>query len=67
MRITALVSTRFGYTAASVTAAVGTTLVFAVRRGQDTNWDQLNYHLDVPFLMLQGSFWDSIAPSVIQA
>jgi hypothetical protein len=66
MRIKTLFSTRFGYTATSLAVAIGTTLVFAVRHGQDANWDQLNYHLSVPFLMLQGTFWDSIAPSGIQ-
>jgi hypothetical protein len=66
MRIKALVATRSGYTATCVVAAIATTLVFAFRRGQDVNWDQLNYHLSIPFLLLQGSFWDSIAPSGIQ-
>jgi hypothetical protein len=66
MRIKALVATRAGYTATCVVAAIVTTLVFAFRRGQDVNWDQLNYHLSVPFLLLQGTFWDSIAPAGIQ-
>lgn len=32
-------------------------------RGQDTNWDQRNYHLAVPFLLLLGNFWSSVAPA----
>ncbi len=67
MRIKALVATRGGYTATCVVAAIATTLVFAFRRGQDVNWDQLNYHLIVPFLFLHGTFWDSIAPAGIQS
>ena len=67
MRIKALVATRAGYTATCVVAAIATTLVFAFRRGQDVNWDQLNYHLVVPFLLLHGTFWDSIAPAGIQS
>ena len=66
MRIKALVATRAGYTATCVVAAIATTLVFAFRRGQDVNWDQLNYHLGMPFLLLHGTFWASIAPSGIQ-
>jgi hypothetical protein len=42
MRIKALVATRARYTAVCVVAAIATTLVFAFRRGQDVNWDQLN-------------------------
>jgi len=67
MRIKALVATRTGYTATCVVAAIGTTLVFAFKRGQDVNWDQLNYHLSIPFLLSQGTFWDCIAPSGIQS
>jgi len=66
MRINALVATRAGYTASCATVAIGTMLVYAVRRGQDANWDQLNYHLSSAFLLLHGTFWDSIAPSGIQ-
>jgi hypothetical protein len=67
MRIKALVATRSGYTATCVVAAIITTLVFTFRRGQDVNWDQLNYHLSIPFLLLHGTFWDSIAPAGIQS
>jgi hypothetical protein len=67
MRIKALVATRARYTAVCVVAAIATTLVFAFRRGQDVNWDQLNYHLSMPFLLLHGTLWDSVAPSGIQS
>ncbi|MFI4982924.1 MAG: glycosyltransferase 87 family protein, partial [Nevskiales bacterium] len=67
MRIKAIFATRAGYTATCLAVAIGTTLVYAFRRGQDANWDQRAYHLDIPFLLLQGSFWDSIAPSGIQS
>jgi len=66
MRIRPLFATRVGYTATCLAVAIGTMLVYAVRRGQDANWDQLNYHLSIPFLLLHGTFWDSIAPSGIQ-
>ena len=66
MRIKALFATRSGYTATCLALAIATMLVFAVRRGQDASWDQLNYHLSIPFLLLHGTFWDSIAPSGIQ-
>src|SRR6202034_2128277 len=67
MRIDTLVATRARYTATCIVTALATTLLFAFKRGQDTNWDQLNYHLDVPFMLLHGTFWDSIAPSGIQS
>ena len=40
---------------------------YALSRGQDANWDQLNYHLAVPFLLLHGQLWDSVAPAGIQS
>jgi hypothetical protein len=67
MRIKALVASPASYTATCVVAAIVTTLVFAFKRGQDVNWDQLNYHLIIPFLLLHGTFWDSIAPAGIQS
>jgi Glycosyltransferase family 87 len=67
MRLKALIATRARYTATCAVAAIVTTLMFAFKRGQDTNWDQLNYHLSIPFLILHGTFWDSIAPSGIQS
>jgi hypothetical protein len=66
MRIKALVATRASYTATCLVVTIGTMLVYAVRRGQDASWDQLNYHLSIPFMVLHGTFWDSIAPSGIQ-
>jgi hypothetical protein len=67
MRLKSPFTTQSGYTAACVVTAIVTTLVFAYRRGQDISWDQLNYHLSIPFLLLQGTFWDSMAPSGIQS
>jgi hypothetical protein len=66
MRIKALFATRASYTWTCLAVALGTMLVYAVRKGQDASWDQLNYHLDIPFLLLHGTYWDSIAPSGIQ-
>lgn len=63
MRIKGLVATRRGYSATCIVVAIATTLVYAVRRGQDVNWDQLGYHLGIPFLLLHGTFWDSLEPS----
>ena len=66
MSIKALVATRTSYTTTCTVVAIVTMLVYAVRRGQDLSWDQLNYHLSSPFLLLHGTFWDSIAPSGVQ-
>jgi hypothetical protein len=63
MRIKGLVATHRSYTATCAAVAIGTLLVCAVRRGQDANWDQLGYHLGIPFLLLHGTFWDSLEPS----
>ena len=63
MRIGLTVVTRFGFTWSSVILAAATTMLFALHRGQDVNWDQLNYHLSSPFLLMHGTFWSSIAPS----
>lgn len=41
--------------------------LYALRSGQDVNWDQRNYHLAVPFLLLHGTFWASVAPVGIQS
>ncbi len=67
MRIKALVATRASYTATCAVAAIITMWVYAFKRGQDVNWDQLNYHLSIPFLLLHGTFWDSIQPAGIQS
>jgi hypothetical protein len=48
-------------------AALAVTMWYAVTRGQDVNWDQLNYHIGVPLLLSRGTFWDSIAPAGIQS
>lgn len=66
MRITTVVVTRAGFTWASVALATVTTVFFALRRGQDVNGDQLNYHLSSPFLLVHGTFWSSIVPSGTQ-
>jgi hypothetical protein len=66
MRIKAFFATRSGYTATCLAVAIGTMLIYATRRGQDASPDQLNYHLSIPFLLLHGTFWGSIAPSGIQ-
>jgi hypothetical protein len=50
-----------------VTVSLALTWIFAVRSGQDANWDQLNYHLAVPFLLLHGGFWESVVPTGIQS
>lgn len=47
--------------------ALAATFWFAVARGQDVNWDQQNYHLAVPFLLLHGGFWESVAPTGSQS
>ena len=66
MQATAPLRTRTRYNTLTLVIAVTTGFVFAFRRGQDANWDQLNYHLNMPFLLLHGTLWDSIAPSGIQ-
>lgn len=47
--------------------SVAVVLGLALWRGQDFNWDQRNYHLSTPHLLLQGGFWSSVAPSGIQS
>lgn len=59
------VQRRYGAIVCAV--SLGVIWIFAVRSGQDANWDQLNYHLAVPFLLLHGGFWDSVAPAGIQS
>lgn len=46
-----------------VSLSVGTTLWFAIARGQDFNWDQRNYHIGIPFLLSTGQFWHSVMPA----
>jgi Glycosyltransferase family 87 len=50
-----------------IAASLGVTIWYATARGQDFNWDQRNYHIGVPFLLVHGTFWDSIAPAGIQS
>ena len=66
MRLGSVVITRAGFFWSSTFLTAAVTLFFALRSGQDVNWDQLNYHLSSPFLLLHGTFWRSIAPSGLQ-
>jgi hypothetical protein len=50
-----------------VAASLALAWFYGLNPGQDVNWDQLNYHLSTPFLLLDGHFWDSVAPSGIQS
>lgn len=50
-----------------VTLSVAVTVWYSVARGQDFNWDQQNYHIGIPFLLLHGTFWTSVAPAAIQS
>lgn len=65
-RVAKRLFSRPGYTIVTLALATTTTLFFAYRKGQDANWDQLNYHLAMPFLFLHGTLWDSVAPAGIQ-
>jgi hypothetical protein len=38
----------------------------ALGRGQDINWDQLNYHFSASQALLSGDWWWNIAPSQMQ-
>jgi hypothetical protein len=55
------------YRIATVLITLVVVLVFAFRKGQDINPDQRNYHVAVPFLLLHGTFWDSVMPAGIQS
>lgn len=50
-----------------VAASLLILLFYAFSHGQDTNWDQRNYHLAVPFLLLHGGFWESVQPAGLQS
>ncbi len=39
------------------------TILYAISRGQDFNWDQRNYHIGIPLLLATGRFWNSVAPA----
>lgn len=40
---------------------------FVYKRGQDINWDLLNYHYFTGYTLLNGNFKDDIAPSGLQS
>ena len=42
-------------------------IYLALTRGQDINWDQLNYHIGIPALRAAGRFWSSIDPAGVQS
>jgi hypothetical protein len=42
-------------------------LYFVYRRGQDSNWDLLNYHYFSGYALLNGNFENDIAPSGLQS
>ena len=66
--LTALLrTTKRQYRIATLLIAVLLTLAYALRKGQDVNWDQRNYHIAIPFLLLHGTLWSSVAPSGIQS
>jgi hypothetical protein len=56
-----------GYFAFVLVTSATLTAWFALSRGQDANWDQRNYHLAIPALIFQHTFWSSIAPAGIQS
>ncbi len=58
---------RAGYYLAAAILALAVTLFYAFHKGQDVNWDQRNYHIAIPFLLLHGTYWSSIAPAGIQS
>ena len=47
----------------ALAAAIWQTVI----RGQDFNWDRQNYHVGIPFLLNNRTFWKSIAPAGIQS
>jgi hypothetical protein len=55
------------YVIVIVVGSLSTLLWYSLSRGQDFNWDQLNYHIGVPFLLSHGTFWTSIAPAGLQS
>jgi hypothetical protein len=55
------------YYGLAATISLAVTVYYGIALGQDSNWDQRNYHIAIPFLLLHGTFWDSIAPSGIQS
>jgi hypothetical protein len=55
------------YFSAIIVASLLVTLIYALTRGQDLNWDQRNYHISMPFFLKNGSYWTSVAPSGIHS
>ena len=60
-------SGRAGYYMAATVLSLSVTMFYAFHKGQDVNWDQRNYHIAIPFLILHGTYWSSIAPAGIQS
>ncbi len=65
-RLSGLTLSRRAATMLILGASLLITLFYAFSHGQDTNWDQRNYHLVVPHLLLHGGFWDSVQPAGFQ-
>jgi hypothetical protein len=63
----ASLGTRRAFILTIVAWSVAVALILTLSRGQDFNWDQRNYHLATPRLLLLGDFWASVAPSGIQS
>ncbi len=63
LRIASRVTPLSTYWILAFTTTVAVLSWYAYARGQDVNWDQLNYHLGLPRLLATGHFWDSIAPA----
>ena len=58
---------RAGYYLVATVLSLSVTMFYAFHKGQDVNWDQRNYHIAIPFLLLHGTYWSSIAPAGIQS
>ena len=58
---------RAGYYLLATVLSLSVTMFYALHKGQDVNWDQRNYHIAIPFLLLHGTYWSSIAPAGIQS
>ena len=58
---------RAGYYLVATVLSLSVTMFYALHKGQDVNWDQRNYHIAIPFLLLHGTYWSSIAPAGIQS
>ena len=67
IKLAKLCSWRSIYVAVAVFVSIGVVMYYALARGQDFNWDQRNYHIAIPFLLSNHTFWTSIAPAGIQS